>query len=136
MFSNIGKKIKGLALILCIISIACFALMGIGMIIGGIIENSNRYSHGAGTPLIVIGLIVIPIGVLISWISSFVLYGYGQLIHSVQNIEAKICPEYVNAPTPAPAPAPAPVPAGRTCPHCGYLNDDYSKFCVRCGSNL
>ena len=65
MFNDIGGKIKTLATVTCWIGI-------IGSVIYGIVLTIEA------DPLAGIGLMVI--GALISWISCFVLYGYGELI--------------------------------------------------------
>lgn len=67
MFDNIGSKIKYLAQTITIISIICYAAIGLALMI-------------AGSALI--GFAVILIGLLLSWVSSFLLYGFGQLIEN------------------------------------------------------
>lgn len=67
MFDNVGSKIKGLASFFCWGGI-------IASIIGGIILI------GLDEDLIFVGIAVIVIGSLLSWISSFVLYGFGELV--------------------------------------------------------
>ena len=70
MFTNIGSKIKALAQIVCWAGI-------IGSVISGIaiIEDAG-----------VLGLMIILLGSLISWISSFAVYGFGQLIENTDKI--------------------------------------------------
>lgn len=81
MFDNIGSKIKSLARIITWIGI-------IGSVILGIIQISNgsRYSSYGGSPLIWSGLGTIVIGSLAAWISSFILYGFGELIENSARI--------------------------------------------------
>lgn len=67
MFDNVGSKIKALASFFCWGGI-------IASIIGGIILI------GLDEDLIFAGIAVIVIGSLLSWISSFVLYGFGELV--------------------------------------------------------
>ena len=64
MFTNIGNKIKGLATILCVL----------GILVSVIIGFSLYYANPG------LGLIYAGAGSLIAWISSFVLYGFGELI--------------------------------------------------------
>lgn len=67
MFDNIGGKIKALAEVVCILGI-------ILSIIGGFIiiaENSG-----------LLGFMFMVIGSLGSWVSSFTLFGFGQLIEN------------------------------------------------------
>ncbi len=84
MFSNIGGKIKMLAKVLFWIGV-------IGsVIIGGIFLISPRgtatfnYSYGYSTQVssVLAGIIFIFLGFLLSWISSMLLYGFGQLIEN------------------------------------------------------
>lgn len=69
MFKNIGKKIKILAKIITWIGIAISCLLGIIMMF------AIEYGFVAGILIIIIGSIS-------SWISSFLLYGFGQLIEN------------------------------------------------------
>ena len=67
MFNNIGKKIKGLAKFICWLGI-------VGSVIAGIVLCSLHMS--------VIGFLTIVLGALLSWIGSFFIYGFGQLIEN------------------------------------------------------
>ena len=66
MFKNIGKKIKVLAVVFCVLGI-------IGSLIAG-----GTLLDGWGTEAI--GAAIMIGGSLLSWISSFVLYGFGELV--------------------------------------------------------
>ncbi len=81
MFDNIGSKIKTLAKIITVVGIAISVIWGLVIMInaqtGTILDGGIFFS----------GIIVIVLGSLISWISSFFMYGFGQLIESTQNIE-------------------------------------------------
>lgn len=84
MFDNIGSKIKTVA--------ATIAWLGIiGSIIIGIIiiaEANDSYYPSATETLN--GWLVIIVGSLSSWVSSFTLYGFGQLIENTDIISAKL----------------------------------------------
>ena len=67
MFDNIGSKIKGLAIASTVIGI--FA----SLVIGGLLIES-------------IGILVIILGCIFSWIASLTLYGFGHLIEKVDII--------------------------------------------------
>lgn len=67
MFDNVGSKIKALASFFCWGGI-------IASVIGGIIVIT------LDEDLVWAGLAVIIIGSLLSWVSSFVLYGFGELV--------------------------------------------------------
>ncbi len=76
MFDNVGSKIKGLASFFCWGGI-------IASIIGGIILI------GLDENLVFAGFAVIVIGSLLSWVSSFVLYGFGELVANSAIIAGK-----------------------------------------------
>ena len=72
MFENIGEKIKTLATVISILGIGISCIYGLALI---------GQKFGAG-------ILVAGIGSLISWISSFALYGFGELIetnHEINN---------------------------------------------------
>ncbi len=73
MFRNIGEKIKDISVFVTIagIFISC---------IGGCVLWSVDES------LIVTGIIIAVVGSLISWLSTVLLYGYGQLISNSDRI--------------------------------------------------
>ena len=66
MFDNIGAKIKTVASTLTIIGIFLSIVAGTVMLLEGIIG----------------GLFLILFGSLFSWLGSFLLYGFGQLIEN------------------------------------------------------
>ncbi len=68
MFDNIGGKIKKLARIVCIIGI-------IASFIAGILLMNIRYTFE-------VGLAILLVGPLLSWIGSYFTYGFGQLIEN------------------------------------------------------
>lgn len=78
MFDNIGKKIKLLASVLCWVGIIAYVIVAIIMIVVGMVGSDI---------LIGLGLIFLFVGPLISWISSFFMYGFGELIDKVGDIE-------------------------------------------------
>lgn len=84
MFDNIGGKIKTVA--------ATIAWLGIiGSIIIGIIiiaeANASYYPSATET---LSGWLVIIVGSLSSWVSSFTLYGFGQLIENTDAISSEM----------------------------------------------
>lgn len=85
MFDNVGSKIKALASFFCWGGI-------IASIIGGIILI------GLDEDLIFAGIVVIVIGSLLSWISSFVLYGFGELVANSAIIAGKRADDSVQHP--------------------------------------
>ena len=85
MFENIGGKIKGLAKFVCWAGIIISVIAGIVMIVQGSEINNSYYSRGAGTSLIVGGLMTMIIGSLLSWLGSLTLYGFGELVENSTN---------------------------------------------------
>ena len=79
MFNNIGRKIKGLAMII-----------GIGGAIFCVLAALQIVSAGLGE----FSSVFIPLAIL-SIVSSWPLYGFGQLIESVMSIEEMMKPSNV-----------------------------------------
>lgn len=71
MFNNIASKIKTLAVVCTFIGITLSFVYGLMLI-----------NISAAT-----GLLTIIIGSLFSWIGSFILYGFGEIIEKVTEIE-------------------------------------------------
>ena len=72
MFDNIGGKIKTLAKVCCALGIIASLLSGTV-----ILSNDSYYRPTTG-----LGIIVIVVGCLASWIGSFATYGFGELIET------------------------------------------------------
>lgn len=70
MYKNVGKQIKTIA------SIICYSGVALSVIIGLV---SLFQSDGDG-PLAFVGLGIIVVGSLISWLGSIFTYGFGELI--------------------------------------------------------
>ena len=83
MFENIGEKIKSVAEIACWIGIIAFGIVGLNVMF-----SESFFA----------GLITIAIGFLVSWISAFTLYGFGQLIDDTSEIKKMLASEYKIAP--------------------------------------
>lgn len=99
MFTNIGKKIKALAKILALIGIVICCIGGLIMIVAGIAIGSDE-----GVIFAVAGLGTAALGSLFSWISSFILYGFGELVDNSAIIAGKNqAGSYGNVYRPAPA---------------------------------
>ena len=71
MFDNIGNKIKTLALVTSIITIVACVFVSILMAV------REQYWYAA---------VFVTLGPLFAWISSFLLYGFGQLIENSDKI--------------------------------------------------
>ena len=80
MFSNIGKKIKILAIVLCCAGILASLIAAIILF-----RQSTRYYNTTG-----IGFAVLFGGSLVSWVCSFFTYGFGELIDRTASIDSKL----------------------------------------------
>ena len=72
MYDNIGGKIKGLATAQCLIGALISIFAGMALVL-------NREA--------LLGLVVMILGSLCSWIFSFLIYGFGELIEKTAQIE-------------------------------------------------
>lgn len=78
MFKNIGGKIKGLAKFICWVGIIVSIIIGVAMIAGA--KQSNGLNTYTNNSMLVGGILVIVFGILASWVGSFTLYGFGELV--------------------------------------------------------
>ena len=79
LYEDIGGKIKGLARWMFYLGAA---LSGIS----GLIAIVNGADYGDGLTVLV-GLITIAVGTFLSWVGSWVLYGFGELIDNTASIK-------------------------------------------------
>lgn len=79
MFTNIGGKIKAVASIVCWIGIVLSVLTGIVMMVAA-------QGNIAG---ILSGIVGAGVGALASWVGSFVLYGFGQIVENTDKMANK-----------------------------------------------
>lgn len=84
MFNKVGQKIKSLAKIICGIGITVSIIAATVMFS---IASSVMYGGGA---LVGIGFVLLILGPLFSWISSFFMYGFGELIDNSDSIKQDI----------------------------------------------
>ena len=83
MFDNIGGKIKTLAKVICWAGIGFSIFFGLLVFIGCALSESGFFDVVIGFFL---GILLIIIGSLASWIGSFFLYGFGELIERTAEI--------------------------------------------------
>lgn len=86
MFDNIGGKIKALAKFITWLGIAGSAIAGIAIISSG--SQMPRY-YGDNT-MAIPGLLTIVLGSLFSWLGSFLLYGFGELIEQTTMVNQNL----------------------------------------------
>lgn len=75
MYENIGEKIK-------ILSKIIFYIQAIGSAIGGLAVMTMD----ANEETVLIGLLLLFLGPVLAWVSSWVLYGFGQLIDNTDKL--------------------------------------------------
>ena len=127
MFDNIGVKIKRLAFILFIIEAATSILSGLI----DIIVFKNMFS-----------LLICIIGPFVAWLSSFLLYGFGELVDNSSKIKSDIEDQKKNQQIiikelkklNGSNPNEYTDSKNWTCENCGTLNDKYASFCYICGN--
>ncbi len=86
MFDNIGSKIKMLAKVICWVGIIMSCLAGLIILING--------DDGAG-----VGLVIMIMGSLTSWVCSFFAYGFGELIDRTTEVANNTKKLALNQPT-------------------------------------
>jgi len=74
MYDNIGGKIKGLAKASFIVVAIAEAITGIALM-------------ATDGDLILYGFLVMVVGPIVAWVSSWLLYGFGELIDKASEIE-------------------------------------------------
>ena len=105
MFTNIGGKIKGLAKAVCWIGIILSVILGIVSIVSGSDLSERGYMQD-GKAMATSGWTMLFVGPLLSWVGSFVLYGFGELIDRAVSIDEKLSAginkdDIANPPVPA-----------------------------------
>lgn len=90
MFSNIGQKIKTVSKVICAFGMIASIAYGIMLVSAGVAENSDRFSQGSGTSMIILGLIIMIVGPIMFWLSVLITYAFGQLVDNVDFISSYI----------------------------------------------
>ena len=85
MYSNIGAKIKGLAIATFIVEAILAVLSGLISALVGFISLLDWYNEEYFL-MILLGLLTVVIGPIFAWISSWILYGFGELISKTTEI--------------------------------------------------
>ncbi len=85
MFDNIGGKIKTLTKVIFAIMVTCSIILNV---IGGVVLGKAFRGVIPGLLIFLLVIIAIGLGVLLSWIFCFFMYGYGELIESSSRARA------------------------------------------------
>ena len=76
MWDNIGKKLKGVAKAMCILAA-----------IGGVIASYLVWYNCYFEEEILIGFLIIALSLFVALVSSWFIYGFGELVEKVSDIE-------------------------------------------------
>ncbi|MBR1709524.1 MAG: hypothetical protein IJ719_11955 [Clostridia bacterium] len=82
MYNNVGGKIKGFALVLCIIGIIARVIVGGYFIVSDSDLQQSLGLRRADHNLLWVGALIIVGGSFISWLGCLGIYGFGELIES------------------------------------------------------
>ena len=130
-YDNIGKKIKGAAK-------AIFIIESILSLIVGLIIVTNFYDFE-----VVLGILLMIIGPIVAWVSSWLLYGFGELIDKVSGIERNTRGDKTTSETQASIDerdsqilGNAGEKSSLVCAKCGTKYDSPIKFCGECGNKM
>ena len=82
MFRNVGKKIKGLAIVICVINILFSIVLAL------LICNNTEQKF---IVLLLIFIGIVSLGILFGWLASVFVYAFGQLVDNSDIIVATLC---------------------------------------------
>ncbi len=123
MFENIGGKIKTLAWVIFIIS-------AVGSVIYALVTAVSVAQAADGFAGLIAFLTILIVFLLVSWVGNFLLYGFGELIESTQDIRDSI---RLLATTNSKSGSSSVSINTLECRHCGYRMDHTSTSCPNCG---
>ena len=89
MFNNIGRKIKIVAKVFFWIGVLISIIIPL-VSVQSVSYSLNGYQYRTSGNNILAVILFIVIGILISWLSTIILYGFGELIERVTGIDDKI----------------------------------------------
>ena len=95
MFRHMGRKIRRLAIFICWVKIIFFVILGVS-----IIHSDSLVLHELGISIedllassrdinVICGLAVMILGSVLSWIDSWLMCGFGELIENTSIIARK-----------------------------------------------
>lgn len=164
MYNNIGGKIKKLAVVICVLGMIASLIAAITIWAAGSSLSrsssyygySSGYGYSFGGSTFLVGLLVLALGALGSWIGGFFMYGFGELIENSERTSAATeqlvrllqddgdsprqngkssrmvnsKPNYLSHSTPPVNH----VTTGWRCAGCGTLNSNETDYCKGCGA--
>lgn len=164
MYNNIGGKIKKLAVVICVLGMIASLIAAITIWAAGSSLSrsssyygySSGYGYSFGGSTFLVGLLVLALGALGSWIGGFFMYGFGELIENSERTSAATeqlvrllqddgdsprqngkssrtvnsKPNYLSHSTPPVSN----ITTGWMCAECGTLNSNETDYCKGCGA--
>lgn len=112
-------------------------------------ENIGRSIKNAGQAVLIIGcilslligfmhisllLLVAPVGCLLSWLFSILIYGFGQMVENSDKCVKILTAVHAEPAPPEQTPTPKPLQGPWTCYSCGTTNEGRIGTCVQCGT--
>ncbi len=97
MFNHIGRKIKTWAKIQCWIGIILCVIAGVSFITAGEVPIQQTVGSTIITTTVqgpLIGALIIVLGSLLSWIGSWITYGFGSVVENTEQLWSQM--EQVN----------------------------------------
>lgn len=88
MFKNPGQKLKLLAKIVFYVLLFLPLVIGIVLIVSGLLDGVGGY--GVTFPAVLFGILLLGIGLLNAWLSSILLYAFGELIEYTRAIKKDV----------------------------------------------
>ena len=86
MTNNVGGKLQGLAIFICIVSIIACVIGGIAMIHNGAVLQESYYTRDAGKQAVIYGWVLLIVGPIASWIGSWTLTALGQATENSETL--------------------------------------------------
>ena len=83
-YDNIGRKIKKMAKVFAIIEAVLFAIGGLWLMYLGLFDYGIE---DGGFAMFLAGAMVIVGGAFIAWVSTWMVYGFGEIIDKLTAIE-------------------------------------------------
>lgn len=129
MYNNAGTRIKGLAMVFCVLGVIASVLLAVAGYQLTMSLTSSVFHEGNAGVAIIVALVVFAVFAVISWLGYLLLYGFGELIDETCQIRAMLQnPQDSNSDGVRGT-------EERKCPVCGNTENN-GKYCGQCGSPL
>lgn len=89
-YSNPGESIKNVARITAVVIFILFLIAAFGMLLSGCEMMNDERTSGTGIVTVIGAIVVGVVGYGIAWLSSLVLYAFGDLVENSRGIASSI----------------------------------------------